>query len=181
MSIPMLLHHGTRHVDFGSFDVQHCVDDRPFGPGVYLTADPLVARCYSGRTGVIYDVCITNDADGALDLNTAWDDQPMRVQGAIIELLNHVDQREVLRLGAPSARESIDLANSVLGKRRRNQFLFARGVWLLYGYLTAMERSGLGDRSIQYVVLHQSCITSFEPHVSIGQEHDRITPPSSGR
>jgi hypothetical protein len=63
-----------------------------------------------------------------------------------------------------NARQAIDLAVPALGKRKRNSMLASLGVWMIYGHLDPIERSGLCDRGIQYAVIDTNAILGFEPY-----------------
>jgi hypothetical protein len=161
VSIPTLLFHGTKLRSLSSLHVQWCRDQSPFGPAIYLTADAAVARCYTGSDGAVLSVQVQGDQAKIMDLDRPVYEQAQPCQMAITMLRAFVGLTDE-SLPQQNARAAIDVALAKLGPRRRNEFLAARGVWMLCGHLDGFESAGLQDRGVQYAVIASDAIVGFE-------------------
>jgi hypothetical protein len=161
VSIPKPLFHGTKLRSLSSLSVQACRDQSPFGPGIYLTADAAVARCYTGNDGAVLSVQVQGDQAKVMDLDRPIAEQAQPCQTAITMLRAFVGLTDEWH-PQQNARVAIDVALTKLGPRQRNEFLASRGVWMLCGHLDGFESAGLQDRGVQYAVIASDAIAGFE-------------------
>ncbi len=97
--------------------------------------------------------------DHVIALNLQFSEQTKAAQQAISKLLLWAGCDQHLRDQAIDARGLIEAADPIFGKQKRNQILQTLGIWLVFGELSEMERSGLCDRGIQYAVINTSMIS----------------------
>lgn len=124
----------------------------------------MVAGCYVRQSGRIYEVSLQGDSRHTICLDLSWEEQTPEAIAAMIKLLKHIGHRDK-PASRQNARATIELADPVLGKRKRNQLIHSFGIWLLYGYLDGYEMSGLCDQGIQFAVLHESAIAAHTTYV----------------
>lgn len=157
-TIPRTLLHGSHDKLIDRLNPVHGDEHSPFGPALYLTEDPDVANCYVRGTGAIYAIELTGNGQLTIPMNASWRELSVDTRLAIRKLFKAAD------LPMPNcvnnARAILDSVSSVMDKRQRNEFLAAEGIWMLFGYIDAMEASGVCDRGIQYALLSSSAIAS---------------------
>lgn len=151
--------HGSRTSGITSFCLGNCETRNPFGPAIYFSADPAVAASYAGSNGQVYMAILCGSQDHVIALNLQFSEQTKAAQQAISKLLLWAGCDQHLRDQAIDARGLIEAADPIFGKQKRNQILQTLGIWLVFGELSEMERSGLCDRGIQYAVINTSMIS----------------------
>lgn len=157
--LPSKLLHGTRSAPFDRFDITQAQPHAPFGPAIYLTADPLVAQCYFRPGGGICEVELSGESVGILDLNCHILDQPELTRSIVLSMLVSLGIKATADIG--DTRAVVELADKKLGKKLRNRLLVSVGIWMLHGHLNSMEHSGLCDRGRQFAVLDPSRIVGL--------------------
>ncbi len=155
-AFPSSLLHGSPNKAIAQLSATFGDERAPFGPAIYLTEDPDVANCYVKETGAIYAVQLAGNSQLTIPMNASWKDLSVDARLAVTKLFKAANLP--FPINTNNARAIIDTAVPTLGLRRRNEFLAAEGIWMLYGHVDAMEFSGLCDRGIQYAVLSESAI-----------------------
>lgn len=153
--IPRNLLHGSSIQTIDRLSPTYGLERSPFGPALYLTEDPQVAGCYVKRSGAIYEVNISGNEELTIDMNSAWEELSVAARLSITRLF------KVANVPLPKHRESramLDAVTPIMSKRERNNFLASEGIWMLHGYIYAMEHSGLCDRGVQYALIDDSAI-----------------------
>lgn len=162
--IPLRLFHGSVLPDLTSLKIAFAQNDTPFGPGVYLTEDLLVAGCYHYRKGKIYEVEVRGNRSYVINLDEPFKKQTFEARSSIVKLL-HLAKCEIPSKDTLDARDIIEMTISKFTKKERNLHLAQLGIWMIFGTLHAMETSGLSDRGIQYVILEDTAIISVKPYI----------------
>ena len=144
----MRLLHGSERQGLLELDPSTADGICAFGPGIYLTDDEMVAKCYS-RGGSIYIVELAGDLADTISMNQGFASQSDRAKAAILSTASRFG------FGAPTASINARSAIHPYGADQKavNLHLASRGIWMLYGELESMEKSGLMDRGVQYVVI----------------------------
>lgn len=155
----MTFYHGTTLRDLDYLDVEKCSESSPFGRAIYLTTDPIVADCYSGKDGWIFEVAVLGDWGYTVNFDAPISEQTPKVRG-ILEAAPIGATRSVN--GFQSCRDL--LHQDYLTRERVNAFLRESGIWMLYGHLSGMESSGLMDRGIQYAVIDSDKVEIVRAH-----------------
>lgn len=162
--IPLRLFHGSALPDLTSLKIAFAQNDTPLGPGVYLTEDPLVARCYSKDLGKIYEVEVRGNRSYVINLDEPFKKQTFEARSSIIKLL-HLAKCEMPSTDKLDARKIIQMTQSKFTKEERNLRLAQLGIWMIFGTLDCYESNGRGDRGIQYVILEDTSIMSVKPYI----------------
>lgn len=160
-ALPKCLLHGSDSATIERLSSGFGVESRPFGPALYLTEDPDVARCYVGRQGAIYQVFLEGNDAYTISLNEGWKAQTVQAREAMLKLLHRARSPNDFE----DARTLIESADAELGRAGRNAFLRDHGVWMMFGYIDPIEHSGLCDRGIQYALIDDAAIRSTCPMV----------------
>lgn len=144
-------YHGSKDGTYSSLNINWSIDN-PFGAGIYLTREPIVASCYGSS---IYEVEGLRSSNFTINLNGSFRSQTVEAREAILKTvkalgLNFARACDVKVRGLihPFECNTVDV----------NRLLAAQGIWMVYGTLSGMEVSGLKDRGIQYVVIDESAI-----------------------
>lgn len=149
-----IYYHGSRISGLFQLKINN-TRDNPFGPAVYLTKDPNVAKCYCIGGSPIYEVNISGDPLLTIDLDKDFDSQSGKAKKAILKSLK-LDKQNVNICSSINVRDLIhpkDCSRSSI-----NRTLSENGIWLLYGHLLPMEKSGQMDRGVQFAVIDESSI-----------------------
>lgn len=153
----MLLLHGSRNYIEDLLDINKTNDRNPFGPGIYLTDDLSVARCYtksSENNSYIYNVSISGNKDFAINLDLPYSKQPKNIQAILMNIKECI--------GANNHNHKKENVNAVLyhgiyNRKYINELLKLHGIWLVYGHLhDPYTNSGACDKGIQYVLLNST-------------------------
>lgn len=160
-TIPRILFHGSSNATIKCLSAYKGSDRCPFGPALYLTADRMVAACYVGGTGAIYEVEISGNEHLTIALNLGLQNQTDKAKSAIQCLLEAANNPRLSETW--DARSIIEAADFSLGRQGRNALLREKGIWLLHGELSGMEQSGMCDRGIQYAVINDAAIVDCKP------------------
>lgn len=157
----MLLLHGSKNHIEDLLDINKTNDRNPFGPGIYLTEDLSVARCYAKSSEsnlYIYEVSISGNKDFTINLDLAYSEQPSNIQFILRNI------KECIGTNHNNNIEDVDsiLYSTDYNKRYINELLKLHGIWLVYGHLDSASCSGLCDKGIQYVLLNST--KNFKPY-----------------
>lgn len=155
---PSCLLHGSPNNSLARLCATYGEDSAPFGPAIYLTENPEVASCYAKGTGVIYTVQLAGNRELTISMNAPWKNLSVDARLAITKLFKVA--KAPFPANTDNARAIIDSVIPAIGLCKRNEFLAAQGIWMLYGYIDAVEQSGLCDGGLQYAVLSESAIDS---------------------
>lgn len=155
---PSCLLHGSPNNSLARLCATYGEDSATFGPAIYLTEDPEVASCYAKGTGVIYTVQLAGNSELTISMNAPWKNLSVDARLAITKLFKVANAP--FPANTDNARAIIDSVVPAIGLRKRNEFLAAQGIWMLYGYIDTVEQSGLCGRGVQYAVLSESVIES---------------------
>ncbi|MBB2776508.1 UNVERIFIED_ORG: hypothetical protein HNP28_001823 [Comamonas terrigena] len=155
---PSCLLHGSPKNSLARLCATYSDESAPFGPAIYLTEDPEVASCYAKGTGVIYAVQLAGNSELTISMNAPWKNLSVDARLAITKLFKVANAP--FPANTDNARAIIDSVIPAMCIRKRNEFLAAQGIWMLYGYIDAVEQSGLCGSGVQYAVLSESVIES---------------------
>ncbi len=144
-------YHGSTDATYSSLNINWSIDN-PFGAGIYLTCEPIVASCY-GRA--IYEVEGLRSSNFTINLDGSFRSQTIEAREAILKTVKALGL-DFARAGDVKVRGLIHPFEC--NTADVNRFLAAHGIWMVYGTLSGMEASGLMDRGIQYVVIDESAI-----------------------
>lgn len=144
-------YHGSKDATYASLSINWSKDN-PFGAGIYLTREPIVANCYGGA---IYEVESIRSSNFTINLNGTFRSQTVEAREAILKTVkvlgldfDRAGDAKVRGLIHPFECNTADV----------NRSLAAQGIWMVYGTLSGMEVSGLQDRGIQFVVIDEASI-----------------------
>lgn len=159
--LPQKFYHGSPRRDLERLRLECANDNLPLGRGIYLTADPLVAQCYSRNSGQVYLALTRGSVDKTINIDAKWDDLSAFARSAIVTLFMRCGKRFVdnpkENVGDAIDRACPDIPSSEW-MDMRNAILSEIGIWMIYGHIDASLASGLCDRGPQYVVLHENAI-----------------------
>lgn len=183
--LPSTLYHGSRVTGITKLSIRE-PKNPAFGPGIYLTADEVVADLYAyDRNGSIYEVGIKGNHRLTVNLDASLHHQHTEVKIAIMRVhrqllpppshgcqfdtksaASNLMSMQVMHRHNPNQPHLLEyLYPYGVSRAATNRLLRQEGIWLIYGHLRPIHGgSGRADRGIQYAIINEN-------HVEILSEH----------
>ncbi|GEM_PF-3796676 len=130
----------------------------PFGPAVYLSRNRRVAEYYAKMEGTVYSVELSGRHGRVINYDRPFIEQPLFAQQVVQQIYQEYWLGDVL--WHSNARCVQDLLHGKgVSRAELNAHLRAAGIWMVYGELSEVEKSGGRDGGVQYAVLEPHAIT----------------------